>query len=354
MALIPSLSWTSPGTPDYITRQEVIDFASSVVAYISAGGLSTINVNVGPNPSFSTININPTGNIGMNGSLITNAQSYGISSIGQLAIKPLTTVQNVMSFVNEPGVNNQDVQSRSLTTRDNPNTSAAPGVRLDKTGLSGATNDSWGGFYTPGITWLGSNGANLWALQNISSLNGQNPNTSPTSFTTLTGTTLNAQFVNTNSINNISSINGLPKIAIFDSTYNIAGIGSLADNTPTVVGTITAPYTFPTNCSVAATVNVRVGAFAPGSPAVAYLQFGLRIGGQGAGGGIFYTNAVAVPTALTGGFTNISISGIYPTPTASSTNTIEIVVVSITGTSLTCQITNPTSPANIVVAQVLS
>jgi hypothetical protein len=353
MSVIPSLAWINSATPDYITRAEVIDFASSVIQYISAGGLSTISFNVGPNPSFSTVQINPTGNIGMNGAALTNATSLGISSIGSLQARPWTTAQNAATVVAADGSGLEGLQAQTLIAKLTNGTVNNPGVYMDKTGLWGASNDTWTGSYTPGMTWLGSNGANQWVLQNVSTINGTPPNTTNTTFTTLTGNTLNSSNVNTNAVNNISSFNGAPVIAEMDTSYTMTTVNGLADNTFTVLTTINTPFTVPTDAAVLASVNIRIGSFASGSPPVFYGQFGLRIGGQGGGGGVFLFNSVAIPTNLTAGTTSFTISGICQTPTAATTNTIEVVAVNITGVAVTCQITSPVTPANIVYAKVL-
>jgi hypothetical protein len=332
----------------------VIDFASSVIQYISAGGLSTISFNVGPNPSFSTVSINPTGSINMNGAALTTATSLGVSSIGSLQARPWTTAQNALTVVAGDGSGLEGLQAQTLVAKLTNGVANNPGVYLDKTGLWGASNDTWTGSYTPGMTWLGSNGANQWVLQNVSTINGTPPNTGSTSFTTLTGDTLNASVaVNTPVVNNISSFNGSPVIAEMDTSYTMATVNGLQDNTFTVLTTIPTTFTVPTDAAVLASVNIRIGSFASGSPAVFYGQFGLRIGGQGGGGGVFLFNSVAIPTALTAGTTSFTISGICQTPTSSATNTIEVVGVNITGVAITCQITNPITPANIVYAKVL-
>jgi hypothetical protein len=100
-------------------------------------------------------------------------------------------------------------------------------------------------------------------------------------------------------------------------------------------------------------VNLRIGSFASGSPALFTGLFGLRVGGQGAGGGVFYPVCLATPTALVNTSVSISITGIFQTPTASTTNTIEVIAYNTTGSTVTCQVTNPPSPANIVYAKVL-
>ena len=364
MSLIPSASWLTSGTPDYITRQEVIDFASSVVQYISAGGLSSINVNVGPNPSFSTINLNPTGSVNMNGAALTTAASLGLSTNNGFVLG-LNAASGgfVPTSINTPAaqqvggiqINSGFVRS-VYQTPGNPTGASQKGWVFNRDGIYGASNDDWTGSGVsgvPGLNWLGSNGNNLWVLQNISTINGVNPNTTGTTFTTLTGTTLNSSNVNTNAVNNISSFNGFPVLPELDTTYNMATVSSLPDNTITVLTTINTPFTIPPDSAVLASINIRIGSFASGSPPVFYGQFGLRVGGQGAGGGIFYPTTVAIPTALTGGTTTFTISGIFQTPTAATTNTIEVIGVNITGTAITCQVSNPISPANIVYAKVL-
>jgi hypothetical protein len=354
MSVIPSLSWVTGGTPDYITRQEAIDFTSSVVGYLSSGALSSINFNSSPNPSFSTINMNPTGSINMNASALVNATSVGVSSIGSWQSRAWVTGQNAFTATAVDNNSLEGIQAQTLVAKDVVGVVNAQGWYGNKTGLYGASNDTWNGNGVAGLTWLGSNGGNQWSLNNISTINGTPPNTGSTSFTTLTGDTLNASVaVNTPVVNNISSFNGSPVIAEFDSTYTMPAVGGLANETFVVLTTINLPFNVPTDSAVLFSVNLRIGSFAPSSPPVFYGLFGVRIGGQGAGGGAYFPCSVVTPTALQNTTISFQITGVAQTPTASTTNTLEILAYNTTGTAVTCQITSPVSPANLVYAKVL-
>ena len=354
MSVIPSLSWVTGATPDYITRQEAIDFTSSVVGFLSSGALSSINFSSSPNPNFSTINMNPTGSINMNASALVNATSVGVSSIGSWQSRQWVTGQNAFTATALDNNTLEGVQAQTLVAKDVVGVVNAQGWYGTKAGLFGASNDAWNGNGVPGLAWLGSNGGNQWALQNISTINGNNPSASPTSFTTLTGNTLNANTaVNTPSINNVATFNGSPVIAELDGTYNMTAVSSLPNESVVVLTTITTPFNIPADSAVLASVNLRIGSFASGSPALFTGLFGLRIGGQGAGGGVFYPCCIATPTGLVNTSISFSISGIFQTPTASTTNTIEVIAYNTSGVGVTCQVTQPPSPANIVYAKVL-
>jgi len=354
MSVIPSLAWQTSGTPDYITRQEVIDFASSVVQYISAGGLSSINVNVGPNPSFSTVSLNATGSLNMNGAALVSAQSLGMSTnngfvlatVGATGTSVVPTSIGATSANTAGGIQMNSGFVRSFyQTPGNPTGASQKGWVFNRDGIYGASNDDWtgaGAVGVPGLLWNGSNGGNLWALQNISTINGVNPTTSGTTFTTLTGTTLNSSNVNTNALGSVSSINGLVKVAPFTASYN-ATASSVPAAAFTSLFTISVPFTIPPNSIVSVSVPVKISAFASGSPAIAYFDLGVRVGGTG--GQVAFTNSLALPTGLPTGSAGYVLSAQVLTP-ASPTNTIEVCCCNNTGATLTVQIANPVSPAN--------
>ena len=347
--MIPTLSWTSAGTPDYITREEVIDFASSVVQYISAGGLSTIEVNVGPNPSFSTININPTGNITFNNAPLLSAKSLGLSTNFQLinnvdgyGLSPAQTLEN-----KDPTTNNmRKASALAFECRPNSTVPYTPNQKMtgmNQDGIYGLLGDSLIAPQTvPGLSWLGAP-TNQFALTNISSINGQSPSAvTISSFTTLTGTTLNSQFVNSPALNNISSINGKTKLPPFKLSYTIPIFTTLPPNTTSVVGTIIAPYTFPPLSLVAVTVNVQIGSFGLLSPQPIYLIFGLRVGGGGAGSIQLLTTPLTCLRDLPGGILTVAISGLFPVTGFFPSNTIEILCYNYSyNNTITCQIQAP-------------
>lgn len=350
MSVVPNQSWQTSGTPDYISRKEVIDLLEDLSGVDLSGG----NLFYTPNPLFSTIGINPTGQI-TGGNFVQANGGIGISSVIATYNRmfPVNTDSFTLGIRSDvaPATAYQPLALQQLWCKNSiyntePTCVISPASLSYVTSLSDPTQQKMIlGYNTPE--------SNV-GLFNISSINGQPPNTAGTTFTTLTGTTLNATNVNTTNLAGVSQFNGLPKIAPYRSTYNITGISGYSDNTATIIGTITPGITIPANALCAVSVPVKFGGFAPGSPAVVYFNLGLRVGGAGAGGGIFYTTPVAINTNLTSGSSSVMISGIFPTPTASATNTIEIILISQQGVSVTCPFSNPVSPANVYSISVLS
>lgn len=349
MSCIPSLSWQTSGTPDYISRQELTQFFSTLSNDLSGVDLSGLIFNV-PNPKFSTIQMNPTGSI-TGASLVSATNALGISSVLATYNRPYTTATNPnfsLGFRDNIGGTDYSalvfgsVMSKAQIFTDDVAQYMVPNAN----GFFGQTSN------TIPVTTLNT-AVNQVALTNVSSING-NPPTGGTTFTTLTGTTLNATNVNTTNLNNVTQFNGLPKLSPYLGSYNITGVAGLNDNVATIIGTISVPITIPANAVCACSVPLRIGGFAPGSPAAVYFTFGLRVGGSGAGGGIFYTTPCALPSGLTSGFATICISGLFRTPTASATNTIEIIGYVQQGVNITCGLTNPVSPANVYSISVLS
>ena len=350
MSVIPNQSWINSGTADYITRTEVINFLQDLSGLDLSGQLF-----YKPNALFSTIQMNPASGSITGGQYYTATSALGVSSV-------LMTYNRMFPVNSDPytlgirddigGVNYSPLVAGQFWAKPQiyttqPTCVVAPASLNYVTSLTDPTLQKMIiGYNTPE--------SNV-GLFNISSINGQPPNTAGTTFTTLTGTTLNATNVNTTNLANVTNFNGLTKWPPYSAGYNIAGISGLNDNTPTVVGTITVPFNLPTGALCSVSVPVRIGAFAPGSPATVNFELGLRVGGSAAGGsGISYTTPFTINTNLTSGFATVSISGLFKTPTVSTTNTIEIIAVVQQGVSITCNITNPVSPANIYCISVLT
>lgn len=346
MSVIPSASWQTTRTPDYFTRQEAFDFFSSAINFISAGGLSsinfpsTINFNT-PNPTFSTINMNPTGSINMNDAPLLNAKSLGVSSIGSLQPRQWNANQNAVSVMAVDNSSMEPLQAQLLALKAVVSNTNNKGLYLDDDGVAGATNDLWNGLHTYGLQWLGSNGGNKFALNNISTINGTPPNTTNTTFTTLTGNILQAsQLITTPVLANLSTVNGLPKVQPFIGTW-AGSLGGVPNAIFASLFTINIPYNIPPNQQFLVSVLVQIGSFASGSPTSATFDLGLRVGGAGTGATVGFQNIHIANTALPNGAVTYCLTANVVSPTASTTNTIEICSQNGTGVSYTCVISPP-------------
>jgi len=337
MSVIPSLAWQTTGTPDYISRQEVVNAFSTLAGDLSGVDLSGLII-TSPNPRFSTIQMNPSGSI-TGGANYTCSSALGVSSVLMTYNRPYPTGINP-SFM---------LGIRDNITGTNYSPLAVNGIlakgQIFANGISQFVNPTQGGYFDANsnavpITNFNSL-VNQVSLTNISSINGVPPSGSQT-FTTLTGTTLNSSNVNANALGSISSINGLVKVAPFSASYNATASG--VPNAPfTSLFTISVPFNIPPNSIVCVAVPVRISAFASGSPTIAYFDLGVRVGGSG--GQVAYTTPVSLNTALSAGSASYLLSAQVLTP-ASPTNTIEVICSTNAGVAYTCQITNPVSPAN--------
>ena len=178
----------------YITRQEVIEALSTILPSLSS--FSTISFGTSPNPSFSTITMNP------------NGQISGYVPI-QTSNVIFTTGSQPAGFAQKLILGSAQPSSSNCITAVDVNNSNAPLQGSQMVVRSGAAG-SLGGVYqsilpqsnvftsanglsqVPYVLWNGQTGltANI-ALSNISTINGSPPNVNPTTYTTLSGTTIN-------------------------------------------------------------------------------------------------------------------------------------------------------------------
>jgi hypothetical protein len=342
MSINPLSSWITSGTPDYISRQEVVYAFSTLAGDLSGVDLSGLIIQ-SPNPRFSTIQMPPNGSISNPGNIVANS-ALGVSSVFMTYNRPYPTgiSPNFMLGIrdNIVGTNYSALAVGAVLAKGQIFTNA----------ISQYVNPTQSGYFdanSNAVPVTNFNPAlNQVALSNISSING-NPPSGGTTFTTLTGNTLNATTVNTTNLLNVTNFNGLTKIAPYSAPFNITGLAGINNNTPTVVGTISLPFNLTANGQVAVSIPLRIGGFAPGSPAVYYGAFGVRVGG--AVGPIAYLTPIAINTNLTSGFQNIMVSGIAQVAATGVTNTIDIIAIQQTGSNITCQIANSPGGFNYLV-----
>lgn len=204
----------------YITRQEVIDAISTIVPALSS--FSTISFGVTPNPKFSTITM-PSGGIIQGFAPIQTSNVVFSSGAGAGYAQKLVlgSVQpNNANAITVADVNNSNApfQAGSLVARNGSNNGIS-GVYQSILPQSNVFTSANGVSQLPYIAWNGQTGAtNAIALLNISSINGSPPNVNPTTYTTLTGTTINNSGVLTSpSVVGVSSLNALPISAYTNS-----------------------------------------------------------------------------------------------------------------------------------------
>ena len=220
----------------FITRQEVIEALSTILPSLSS--FSTIAFGTSPNPSFSTITMNPNGQISgyvpiqtSNVIFTTNAQPAGFAQKLILgSAQPSSS--NCITAVD---VNNSNapLQGSQVVVR-NGAAGSLGGVYQSILPQSNVFTSANGLSQVPYIVWNGATGltANI-ALSNISTINGSPPNVNPTTYTTLSGTTINnSGVITTPSVVGVSSLNALP-ISAYQNSNSQPWVSYAVTNTAT-------------------------------------------------------------------------------------------------------------------------
>lgn len=214
---------TAPGTFNFISRQEVIEGLSTLASDLSGLNISSFNLAIPANPSFSTIRMPATGLISGYAPIQTSnvilQSSLGAGVINKIQTGGFANQSNIaMAAADSTGATAPLVASSYAAKLGGIN-SAATYHQLLPTGLqvvdaAGASPNQW-------MTWNTLVGANSRiALNNISTINGSPPNVNPTTYTTLTGTTINNSGVLTSpSVVGVSSLNALP-ISAYQNSNN--------------------------------------------------------------------------------------------------------------------------------------
>ena len=218
----------------FITREEVITGLSTIFSDLSGINFSSINFGVGPNPSFSTINMNPSGTIALPANV--NTRALNLSTVGAL--------QPVQAFGS--GFQNLGFTSNSGTQYAIP---WAAGFGAQSGTVNAASNDKM--FYGPSniLGYPGAGGAaqflmrwnsaapagSNFSLTNVSTINGQQVGTSVTSYTNLTGNNItNNQVIASPSIVGVSSLNALP-ISAYQNSNSQPWVQFTPSSSPGVV-----------------------------------------------------------------------------------------------------------------------
>ena len=324
----------TPGTTQFITRAEVQNALSTLAGDLSGADLSTLFYN--PNPKFSTISLPPTGSISYPGSL--QAIALAISSTGGLNSQDMNGYGNQSLVVAKSGLTT-DIYAKNFIADNTPINVPTSTNRLlySYSGISGTNFNQQNSDF---LKWNPLTNTNPWYLVNVSSINGQPPGTAGGTFTTLTGSNLISQIVNTSQVIGVSSMNGVPYVAPASSTYSGTATPAIPTGTLTSCFTITLPAaTLAPNRNYLFDVPFQLGAFPP-SPTNFQLLIGIRLGTNG------ITN-VQMPYWIATNSTQpitLQLSGIASTnPVSVASQTIEIMAIQSSGSTWTAPFSAPAS-----------
>ena len=337
MSALRRQTYSDPGTSLFLTRVEVINALSSLAGDLSGADLSTLFYN--PNPKFSTITMPPSGSIQLPGQV--EAVSLLLSTTAGFRSQDMNGYGNQNLVVQQGGLTT-DIYAKNFIADNTPITVPTSTNRL-LYAYNGIGGTNFNQQYSQFLSWnpLAAT-SNSWYLTNVSSINGQAPNTAGTTFTTLTGNTLNANLVNVPQITNVSSVNGVAYVAPASATYSGTNSAVIPSGTLTSCFTINLPAgTLQPNRNYIFDVPFILGAFPP-SPINFQLLIGIRLGTNG------ITN-VQMPYWIGSNSTQnvtLQLSGIASTnPVSVASQTIEIMCIQSSGSTWGCPFSAPASGA---------
>ena len=312
----------------YITRQEVID------AITSLSSLSSINF-LSPNPLFSTITMNPSGQINgfapIQTSNVVFAPNAALGKPGNLRLGFVGNQSTSALCVTDTTGNLAPMRATNFIANSGGASGFSAGWAFSSNGF--VTVDG-NGLANPILTWQFGN-SNAIALQGISTINGQPVGTQIQTYTSLTGSNItNTGVIATPSLVSLSSLNGVA-LSSYSNTqiwkpYTVTATGAsnvaMVANVPQTVLTFTG---LPVTSAVGKYININVPIqVSPATGSVAAqtnVQLIAYIGGNVVG-----NTGVAGTCSLSPGTANsprvVTLSGICAAngPTA----TLQIVAVS--------------------------
>ena len=195
----------SPATSQFITRAEVILGFSTLAGDLSGINISSLVFN-NPNPSLSTIRMNPNGFV--SGAAYDQAGRQVVSTVGSLAPAFLGLNNPQMTIMNTNGQITQDLYAKNFGATNSLSNANNPKIFYSYQGISAQPTT---GPSQPLATWIPAvgTGTSGWNLANVSSINGVPVLSSFTSYTTLNGQNINnTGVINTPSVVGLSSLNG--------------------------------------------------------------------------------------------------------------------------------------------------
>lgn len=322
----------TPGTSQFVTRKELVDFASTITNDLSGIDIGFLFAN----PNFSSITMNATGSID-GGISVSATGALGLSSIQLAYSAPYLGTPYVPSLIG------------ALTNQYQPLGFSGAIIKPGATGgnfytaITPTTASIYNTTNIPSQIWNMNTTAMQLALTNISSINGVNPTTAGTTFTNLTGSNLTTTGTLTSpQLVSLSSINGLQFSTAYSNVWAGGGSVTAPSGVPTLVASISLPTGFlKPNTNYTFDVPILVGSL-PVSPTGFVLFMGCRLGTNG-------TVNYQIPLYITTGSGGVSMqmTGVAQTNAISvASQTIDIVVVQQSGSSFVCPISNPTTGLN--------
>lgn len=330
-------------TSFFITRQEVIQTLSTIASDLS--GVNFSNIFANPNPTFSTITMNPSGAI-LTPANIVAGSALGISSV-------LETYNRLFATATDPFVLGLRNSANQYQPQALGQLYVKPNVFTNETtclvapaSLSYLNNFSAN---TPVINWNAA--ASQVSLSNISTING-NPASGGTTFNSLTGSniTLSGQLFSPQQVG-LSSINGVAYSNVVNGSYTGNFSATINNSNIGVIASVALPAgTLQPGRNYLYDIPITFTSYPPGQPQNFTLNIGTRLGNNGQ---INYTyplwiTGTAQPTSMT-------LTGINQTnPVSVASQTIDIIGYQQSGSNFQATFNNPVSPANTWSIKLLS
>jgi hypothetical protein len=328
--IVNSLNGT---TSAFITRQEVVQGLSTIANDLSGFNFSNIFAN--PNPLFSTITMNASGNI-QGAAQVYATGALGISSVVETYNRMFASGTDPFVLGIRNGANQyQPVALGQLWVKPNVFTNETACV-VAPASLNYATAI---GTNYPVINF--NSATNQVSLSNISSING-NPPSGQNTFTSLTGSNITLSGMLTSpQIVNLSSINGATYTPVYNSSYTgTYSVTAPANSNAVLIGSITLPAgTLKPNTSYLFDVPLTFVSIPPGQPTNFVLNIGLRLGNNGQ---INYQYPLFINQFSQS--LGLSLSGVAQTNAVSVTSqTIDLICVQNTGSNFQCTFAAPSA-----------
>jgi len=321
-------------TSAFITRQEVIQALSTIVPELSTLNISSL-IFGSPNPLFSTVTVNPSGQINgfapIQTSNVIFAANAGLQKPANLRLGYVGNQSTSALCVTDSANNLAPMRATNFIANAGSASGFSAGWAFSSNGF--VTVDG-NGAANPILTWQFGN-SNTIALSNISTINGSPVGSQIQTYTSLTGSNItNTGVIATPSLVSLSSLNGIALSNYANNqlwvpytvTVTAASNITMVANTPQ---TVLQFNTLPVTSAVGKYVNISVPiSVAPATGSVAQ-QTNVQLIAY-LGGNVVGNTGVSGCCSLSPGTANspriVTLSGICaangPTPT------LQIVAVS--------------------------
>jgi hypothetical protein len=204
-------------TSAFITRQEVVQALSTIVPELSTLNISSL-IFASPNPLFSTVTVNPNGQINgfapIQTSNVIFAANSGLLKPANLRLGYVGNQSTSALCVTDSQNNLAPMRATNFIANAGSASGFAAGWAFSSNGF--VTVDG-NGVANPILTWQYGN-SNTICLSNLSTINGVPVGSQIQTYTSLTGNNItNTQVIGTPSLVSVSSING-SNITTFTNT----------------------------------------------------------------------------------------------------------------------------------------